>query len=161
MEYNFDIIHCTGVKHQKTDVLCRLPTEQMNNFNINDDISVLVVTTHTQTKVNRVKDNTATKTYIETNESQLPTLGEFISAQGTDDYCEEIRPTVGKPGFSFNFDKSGLLPRQSPIDGSVQKTRAATNSSYNSTFTASFKPCWSSRRAPTVRHLTKEVLLLK
>lgn len=68
MEYYFDIAHRTGVKHQAADVLSRLRTRGTDQFDINDEISVMVVTTRVQMKLTKVQENAPKETHIETDE---------------------------------------------------------------------------------------------
>lgn len=50
MEYDFDIVHRTGIKHQAADALPRLNIEATKDFNIGDDIPVFTGVTRAQSR---------------------------------------------------------------------------------------------------------------
>lgn len=80
----------------------------------------MAVTSLAKSQQNRHAIITLDKSLNETIKPNLPTLNEFLSARRTDVYCDIIRPTVGIPGSSFDFDKNELLVRLSPIDDAIQ-----------------------------------------
>lgn len=92
MESNFVIVRLADVKHKSADALLRLPTEGRNYFYITDDIAVLVVSTRTQRRHNKVTEIIPEQNEIEEKKVQLPTLDEFMSAQCKNSYCEKFNP---------------------------------------------------------------------
>lgn len=51
----------------------------------------------------------------------LPTLADFIVAQGKDAFCDQAKQQFGTWNLLFKFDRTGLLMRQAPLHGSIQK----------------------------------------
>lgn len=108
MEYDFDIGLSTVVKKQAFDALSRHPTKATDGSEINDEITLWIIVTFAQNKPTVAEDDTSEPTDVETNEPQVPTLVESMSAQSTDTCCESIPPTIEIAGSYFNFDKRGF-----------------------------------------------------
>lgn len=47
-------------------------------------------------------------------------LEEMLDAQREDFKCQQYVATIGLPTFHFDFNKDGLLIRQSPLEGAIQ-----------------------------------------
>lgn len=80
----------------------------------------MAVAKRAQHRRSEVTNHTPENTHVETNEQQLPTLHEFMNAQGTDAYCDKYLLTVGISGLFFMFDKNGLLVRHQSIEAFVE-----------------------------------------
>lgn len=119
MENEFDIVHRVGFNHPTVDALLVLFAKGTYESDIKYVIPVFVVETRAQQRLTEVPEDTPEQTDVMTNEPQLPTLVKFMGAQGTDAYCDSVRPTVGIPGSPFDFDKNVLLVTHSPINGSM------------------------------------------
>lgn len=77
MEYDFDTVYRAIVKHQAADALKRPPTKRTDDFDINDEISVMVVATRAQKRLTKVLDDPPEPIHIETNEPKIAFLVEF------------------------------------------------------------------------------------
>ena len=124
-EYEFDVVHRAGVKHQAADALSRLPTDGEDKAPLDDEIPVLVIQHDDEQTVSTVvcvheQYETTDGPAIELPDGAL-TLDALIRAQKTDTFCKRIADTVDTPGSAFNYDRDGVLVRRSALDGSVQR----------------------------------------
>lgn len=122
MEYDFEKIHKSCIKHHVADALSRLNNKETDYFDMEDDVLLMAVHTRARSQQNKSADCTLEKTLNETEEPTLATLEELLCAHITNIYCDKTRCTVGILRLAFNFDKSRLLVTLSPIDGAVQKS---------------------------------------
>lgn len=71
MKYNFDIAHQAGVKYQTANELSQLPTEGMEDSDINEYIPIMASVTSALKRLSEVTNKTLYYTHIETNEPQF------------------------------------------------------------------------------------------
>lgn len=121
MEYDLDIVHHAGFRQPEADALLRRSTEETKRSYIKAYSLVMAVSRSEQKRFSDVNESTPKQTYIKTKEPELPTLYVFMSAQNSNAYWDNNRPTVKIPRSSFIFNKKGLLVRHSPICGSVHQ----------------------------------------
>lgn len=115
MEYDFNIVHMSGVKDKPADSPSRLTTEGRNNSDINGDIPIMAVATCAQKRFREVNNNNPEKAHIKYDEPRLPPFHEVMRGRGTETYCDKVRLTLRTPRSSFNIDKDGSLLRHSPL----------------------------------------------
>lgn len=75
---------------------------------IDDDTSVMTVSSHTYMWLSEDSERASDKTLTEPKEGHLPTLDECLIAQSTDVKYDKIRPTVGIPESWLQFEKNRL-----------------------------------------------------
>lgn len=80
----------------------------------------MAVATPAQSRLGKAPENAPQQPKLETEEPQLLTFDEPISAQGTDLYRYKILPILKIPGSLLNFGKNGFLVRQFSLNGSGQ-----------------------------------------
>lgn len=126
LEYDYEIQHRPGVKHQAADALSRVRTDGGDETELDDEVPTFECkededTDGTICEIGRTNDSTST-TQDEVEELTRPISDEeFIRGQSTDDFCQEVARTVGLPGSKFDVDNAGCLIRRSDLDGSLQK----------------------------------------
>ena len=139
-EFEFDIVHRAGIKHQAADALSRLETTSTDETELRDEIPTLTEDDKPPTTVLAcfdcdeldLNDETCVCTTTDTDENDsdgLPSMitdEEFIKQQAEDEYCKEAAKSVGLPGSAFSIDKHGFLVRIAPLDGAVQKVVPAS-----------------------------------
>lgn len=84
MEFDLQIFHRAGIKHQAVNTLSRLPTNGSDRTLIEDDISVMVITwLNKQALISSIVDaaNVSHAEIYSTFWINLPRLLEFITAQ--------------------------------------------------------------------------------
>lgn len=98
MEWDFDIVHLAGVKHQAADYFSQPPTMGTDDSEINAENPVMVFATRARNKLNFVPENTSEETHVETKKPQLPTLVEFLSVKRTEANFDSKRRPWKYPG---------------------------------------------------------------
>lgn len=104
MEYDFVLDPQHGVKHPAADACSRITTKETDDFDINNDICIIIISTSAQIRFSKVYYTSPEATPTEPSRPQVSTIVKLLSAQGTNANCGNIRPTVGIPGQSFNID---------------------------------------------------------
>lgn len=127
-EYNIEIVPRAGVKDQAADALARLPSTRVHSIELEDEIPVTILAqmkSHNEKKMTVVPNWTEKKKLLtkslELTDKELLTLSEFIIPQSKNDFREQSRNLVGKPGSAFTFDKNWVLVQKAQINGSIQK----------------------------------------
>lgn len=93
MYYYFKIVRRPGVKQQPSNSLSRLGIERTYESDIEEDIPVTSVLTSAQSRQINLVDTTPEQTVNDTKEPTLSLLEEFLRAQRTHPYCDNIWPT--------------------------------------------------------------------
>lgn len=92
MDFNFNMFHTVGFKHQAADQILQLNTEAMDYSGIEDDIPIIAATTRAWNRYSEIANNTPEQTKIETSEQSLLTRYDFIRAKGTNAFFGNIWP---------------------------------------------------------------------
>lgn len=126
-------MHRAGVKHRAADELSAIPTTGVDNTELDDKISVMVVT---RTK-NRKQKNSGVSSQaqkinrlpseLDESDVALPTLYELIVTQFKTLFCEQSRQASGIPGRTSTLDKNAVLVKKLSIDGPTQKLVATSS----------------------------------
>lgn len=127
-------MHRTGITYKPADALSRLETECPDERELNDEVPTLCIVDgeghHSDEFVCAVCDTTDDgpsddPILLLTNESTLlltaPTQAEFLDAQATDPFCQQVAQTVSKPGSDFSYDAHGFLFRTARIEAPYRK----------------------------------------
>lgn len=115
LEYVFEVVHRGGVKHQEADALPRLLTTEVDNTELEDEISVMMLTgmkSHNENKSavpNRTEKKKVTIKNRQESVTELPTISEFFIALSRTAFCKQSRHLVGTPGSAFAIDRNGVL----------------------------------------------------
>lgn len=68
LEFEFDIVHSAGIKHEAADAISSLPTDGADNIKLNDDILVLAITTKTTKTTNTDKSKPQQENWVKAKE---------------------------------------------------------------------------------------------
>lgn len=121
MEYDFDIFHTTGIKDQAADTISWRNTKGMDDSGIEDDIQIMAVTTHAQSRQKQTVYTTPDKNQSGATESNLAKLEEFPSTYSTEDYSGNNNLTVGIPRSTFKSCRKEPIFTLPPMNGAVQE----------------------------------------
>lgn len=128
LEYEFDVIHRAGVKHQAADSPCRLPTAGGDTSELEEKIPVMAVTwmkrqdyIKKSALLNRKRKRNRFTKLQKSSGAELPTISEFIFARFKDTFCKQSRQVGRTTGSALTFDKNGNLEWKAPIDGPIHK----------------------------------------
>lgn len=130
LQYDFDITHRAGIKHQAPDALSRLPTTASDESPVLNDLPLLCVDASLVVEDPAIDDLAdrphwskipALPVVSASKFSETPvTTDEILDAQKTDPWCRQLAETVGSQGSQFAFNSYGLLVRLSRLDGALQ-----------------------------------------
>lgn len=129
-DFDFNVVHWDGVKHQADDNLSRLPTDCTDVTSLEDEPPVLVIASG-----EKMDDTTAnilaleahriipTSFFISANSTgaTAPTWSEFITAQDEGIFCQNAIRQLGQDGTELTLDTKGVMVRRAPIDCVLQK----------------------------------------
>ena len=127
-EFDFDVEHRAGIKHQAADALSRMTTTGLDTTPLGDDIPCFTADTDFQNPTPPCRGTTFRLPGIpevlavpEEGSALIPvTVSEILTGQAQDPYCRAMTSEVGKVGSHFEVNRVGLLCRKAPVDGSLQ-----------------------------------------
>lgn len=129
-EFDFEVVHRDGVKHQAVEAQSRIPTDGTDNKPLEEEFPALGLAGSTKmddttTTIFALEANKNTPANSVTNtdgtDTTPPTLAEFINAQFADELCKNATRWLSQIGTEFKFNKDGALVRRAPIDIALQK----------------------------------------
>ena len=147
-DFEYDVVHRAGIKHQAADALSRMPTDGSDQTPLDDAIPTLAVeASHTE----RSETQPDPQEFVEENDyldgcpasehdfgeiaglpdvlalndkSEPPgeiTITSLREAQQNDKFCQHVRSSLDLPDSPFGVTHEDILVRRSPLDGSLQK----------------------------------------
>ena len=135
LEYDFDVVHRAGIKHQAPDALSRLDTDAFDAQPLQDDLPVFSIDVTQpledpdlyptadppRDQLDVIETTVLAITPVKDIDKRAISIEELLAAQKQDKSCQRYAHTVGCPGSQFTFDHAGILTRISKIDGALQK----------------------------------------
>lgn len=129
-EYEFDLVHRDGIKHQKADALSSLRTEGTDDLPLEDKLSLISVQ-HVDKRVDTVVTFSALESYSNrtlqpvANSDEifviLPTITVFIKTQTAGTFFLTAARQLTKVEAKLKLIKTLAIVRRSPIDTALQK----------------------------------------
>ena len=147
-EFDFEVVHRPGVKHQAADALSRMQTNGEDASRMDDEIPCFLAEHHRDTEAietvatvicgnetlpERVIDWPKPSKRIamegvmaiveEDKNVEAISVEEFLQEQARDPYCQERMEKLGleEEGAVFEIDQFGILCRRAKLDGAMQK----------------------------------------
>ena len=127
-EFDFDVEHRAGVKHQAADALSRMETTGLDTRPLGDEIPCFTTVSDIPGEGLPCRGVTVRLPGIpevlavpQEESGLIPvTVSEILQGQREDSYCRAMTSEVGKAGSHFEVNRIGLLCRKAPVDGSLQ-----------------------------------------
>jgi len=134
LEFEFDVVHRPGIKHQAADALSRLNTQGEDEEPLEDEVPTLLIATEAVEA-----DEHEVCVIFPAEDDELPGLPEvlpvvtdpatikpisveeLIAAQSKDEYCRKLMTESDTEGSRFSYDEEGVLIRLSPLDHAQQR----------------------------------------
>ena len=133
-EYEYDVVHRPGIKHQAPDALSRLPTKGTDQSPLDDDIPCFIADSASRKEDSYEEEYEGdfdgdyaltadeVRTLREIAETVEPiSVEELIREQAADAYCQSLLTEVTTDNSQFVIDHHGLICRRSNLDGALQR----------------------------------------
>ena len=133
MEFDFEVVHKPGAFHKAPDALSRLPTTEVDNTEVDDEVPTYCVPDVDDLRGvdvdvlpsdwDQYMDVLTIVGEPDDDESvpDIPDIETFIREQKEDPYCREMAAEVGRVGSQFDVDENGVLCRRASTDQALQR----------------------------------------
>lgn len=127
-EFEFDIVHCAGLKHLAADAVSPFKTKGKDKYLLDDESAYLTILQ--EIFAGAPKTEISDSAFMEerkrpfgsfipevgimagiadNEKAKIPMLAVFITAQASDAHCRAAFTSVGKPSTHFDDDMDGVL----------------------------------------------------
>lgn len=125
-EFEFDVLHCTGIKHQVDNVLSHLQTTDTDTKSMKGDLLIAVMDANTTESTRARLENyqqslakeNADNDYLK--KEAAPKNAEFLKHQTTSPCCRYATQSVCTVNAEYEVIENGLAARVAPVDDAVQ-----------------------------------------
>lgn len=117
MEFHFDVVQRSGIKHRAADTSSRLSTNGIYDKDIDDEPPVLTILQHSCKEKHPLPyscqhyDDTIVNFELhpkftdETDDGELLIIDGFVLTQRKDAFCDQMKQLVVTPNFLLTLDK--------------------------------------------------------